>query len=419
MRILFVVAYAPSLIRCRPYQLIRTLARRGHALVVATLWTNEEEQAELESLAGENVSVVSRRMSAWHSLVNCIKALPTRRPLQSAFSWQPQLMNDLVRLVRDGQFDVVHVEHVRGAQYGVHLRRILDDRNGSVARELPIVWDSVDCISYLYRQASEQSRSYKGRLMGAVDCARTETFEAGAADVFDRILLTSPVDVKAFERAAQNQGAGPPRNLRILCQGVDLEYFSPSDVPRDPGCLVFSGKMSYHANIAALNHLLSEVMPHIWSLRPDVKLLIVGKNPSAGVRALCRRDGRVVVTGTVEDIRPYLSRATVAVAPICYGAGVQNKVLEAMACATPVVASPIATSALKVRPGIDVLVGDEPQAFARHVERLLGNPSLRRELGLSGRRYVEQHHSWDVVAARLESFYVEAAQTRLARVCVS
>jgi len=113
----------------------------------------------------------------------------------------------------------------------------------------------------------------------------------------------------------------------------------------------------------------------------------------------------VIVTGTVSDIRPYLQRATVAVAPTLYGAGIQNKVLEAMACGTAVVASSGATSALAVRPGFEVVTADGAEAFARGTLSLLDNPARRMHLEQAGRAYVETHHAWNAVAARLEEIY--------------
>jgi glycosyltransferase involved in cell wall biosynthesis len=106
-------------------------------------------------------------------------------------------------------------------------------------------------------------------------------------------------------------------------------------------------------------------------------------------------------------MRPYLASATVATAPVPYGAGIQNKVLEALACGTPVVATPRAVAALQVKPGEQVLVGDGPVAFAEAILRLLRSAELRARLGRAGRRYVEQNHDWGTVASRLERVYQE------------
>jgi len=404
---------------------MRALARRGNEVMLASLWTNESEHQALETIAEYGVRVLSRRISKRRSLVNCLRTLPTHLPLQSAYSWQPELMRDVEQLAHAHAFDVAHVEHVRAVRYGMFLKRSLASENGEASTRLPIVWDSVDCISHLYRQASRQSRCLKGRLMGALDAARTEKLEAVAARTFDLILLTSMLDAEALTKVCSTYGDLRPSNLRVLCNGVDLEYFSPDYTPREPATLVYTGKMSYHANITAARHLVRDIMPFVWSSMPEVSLQIVGKDPPAGVRELgddriigTAGRPRVAVTGTVDDIRRFLRSATAAVAPIPYGAGVQNKVLEAMACGTPVVGSPVAVSALRVKPGINVLVGDTAESFAAQIKAMLANRQLRDRLGAAGRRYVEQHHSWDVAAAHLEGLYQEACRSRPFEACV-
>jgi glycosyltransferase involved in cell wall biosynthesis len=139
-----------------------------------------------------------------------------------------------------------------------------------------------------------------------------------------------------------------------------------------------------------------------------VRVTIVGADPVARVAALAEADARVQVTGRVDDVRPYLHRATLAACPLVYAAGIQNKVLEAMACETPVIASPVACEGLSAQPGEDLERAGEITDFARVVVRLLGDPEGRARLGAGGRHYVETHHDWNWVVARLEELYQSA-----------
>jgi glycosyltransferase involved in cell wall biosynthesis len=129
------------------------------------------------------------------------------------------------------------------------------------------------------------------------------------------------------------------------------------------------------------------------------------------VQALATHDGarmalrQVIVTGTVPDVRPYLQQATIAVAPISYGAGIQNKVLEAMACGAPVIASPQACSALQIQPGRDMVLAEDVESFAQAILLLLDQPQQRAALGANGRCYVETHHSWETAASSFEHLY--------------
>lgn len=421
MRVLFIVPYVPSLIRVRPFQLLQGLARRGHQLMLVAPWTNAEDRAGLQMLAGENIQVTTARLAKRRSFWNCLRALPSRMPLQSAYAWQPELSRQLISEVHGQPYDIIHVEHLRGALYGI---RLLRERTGFAATpegRTPVVWDSVDCITHLFRQARSHSRSLAGRLMTWMDLRRTEDYEAWLAGQFDRVLVTSPTDADALLRLAESRGIREVGRPVVLSNGVDLDYFRPANIPRDPATVVITGKMSYHANVTAVKHLVMDIMPLVWAVRPDVKVMIAGKDPPRDIRSLEARgaDGRgngsgrrVTVTGTVHDIRPYLGQATVAVAPLLYGAGVQNKVLEAMACGTPVVASCLATSPLNVRDGRDLLTADGPVVFAQQLLALLADPHLRHRLSHSGRRYVETFHNWDAVAGSLESVYLEAIGAR-------
>lgn len=118
-------------------------------------------------------------------------------------------------------------------------------------------------------------------------------------------------------------------------------------------------------------------------------------------------------------MRPYLAQAALAVSTVRYGVGIQNKVLEAMAMATPVVCSPQASSALAAQPGRDLLVGATPEAVAGHIVTLLGAPDQRAAVGAAGRRYVETQHTWDSAAARFEHLYEQAARPAAPRTAQS
>ncbi len=135
---------------------------------------------------------------------------------------------------------------------------------------------------------------------------------------------------------------------------------------------------------------------------------MVGKDPPAEILALGSQSN-IEVTGTVSDIRPFLQKATVAVAPLTYGAGIQNKVLEAMACGTPVVTTPKAVAALDIAHGRELLVAETEEQFAEAALALLNQPEVGRQIGMNGRLYVEKCHHWADIAAQLENIYLEAA----------
>lgn len=410
MNILFVVPYTPTQIRVRPYNLIRSLSQLGHRITLLTIWTDEDEREAVDSLEAYCDKVRAINLPTWRSFYNCLLALPTNQPLQAVYCWDESLADEIMEIVTPVEganaIDIVHVEHLRGARYGVNLKSRIQDHRPS----LPVIWDSVDSISYLFRQAMAQSKSALSRMLTRFDLRRTEQYEGWLLSKFDQVLVTSENDKQAFLSLDESNcdGAG----IRVLPNGVDLGYFTPPGwIERDPNKIVLSGKMSYHANITMSMDFVKVIMPHVWEAYPDVQVWIVGKDPPPYLLAL-NQNPNVKVTGTVEDIRPYLQNATLSASPISYGAGIQNKVLEAMACGTPVVASRQAISALDVNPGNEILVADDPATFAQRVISLLDHPEQREEIGMAGRKFVEKNHDWTVIASQLVDVYTQAIERR-------
>lgn len=416
MNILFVVPYAPNPVRVRPYEFIRTLLRRGHSVTVASLWTSEQERTDLAALEGLDARIIAEPMRTVSSLFNSALAFFGPTPLQASYSWNPDLMARLCAALQANRFDAVHVEHLRGSRYAVNLREFLA-RTPSVPRP-PMIWDSVDSISFLFEQAVKSSRALRGRLITGIELGRTRRHEAWLVHQFERTLVTSALDKAAFvgllgEYAAAQLPMLADR-IEVVPNGVDLVVFSFRDqTGRIPSRIIFSGKMSYHANVTAALYLVNDIMPLVWAQRPDVEVWIVGRDPTAEVRKLAANQPtlpgsnqpHVVVTGGVPSMPEYIQSAAVAVAPLLYGAGIQNKVLEAMACGTPVVATHQATAALAVVSGRELLIADTPETFAEALLKLLADPMLRAQIGAAGRRYVETHHSWDAAASALEQLY--------------
>ena len=398
MNILFVVPYVPNLVRTRPYNLIRQLAARGNRVTVFTLLTSAQEQPDLAHLRQICDDVHALPMPLWHSMLNSAFALPNpHKPLQSVYSWKPALVS---HLNGNSPYDVVHVEHLRGSRYGLYLKE---------HTTLPVVWDSVDCITHLFRQAASQSKSIKGRFRSWLDVNRTAWYEGWLLDKFNHILVTSPVDREALLNLKHEGSAPAP--ISVLGNGVDVDHFSPDlSVTREPATLVISGKMSYHANVTMTLHLVNKIMPHVWQQRADAKLMIVGKDPAREIQALAENPN-IIVTGTVDALPPYLQKATVAVAPITYGAGIQNKILEAMGCGTPVVTTPQAVGALSIEAGQDILIADTPETYAEAILGVITDPQKQEMLSRNGRVYVEQYHHWPNVARRLETIYAEAIES--------
>jgi glycosyltransferase involved in cell wall biosynthesis len=397
MKILWILPYTPTAIRTRPHYLLRALLRRGHELTLATVWESEAEEGALEQLEAQGVRVVAERLSKPQAMANMTAAFLQGKPMQSGYSWCAGLARRVEALLRGEEFAAVHVEHLRGAEYGQLARRVLAEQG----RGERVVWDSVDCISLLFEQAARSSRNLFGRWVTRLELPRTRAYEGELVRTFRTTLVTSANDKIGMERLA---GASLPQ-VTVLPNGVDSAYFCPADVPKAAAEVVFSGKLSYHANVTAALHLVQEVMPFVWAVRPEATVVLAGKDPAKELVRLEQTDRRVIVTGTVDDLRPFLRRATVAAALVPYGAGIQNKVLEAMACGTAVVGSPQAAAALHVDAGKEMLVVEGAQAQARALLQVMEDDTLKAKLSAAGRAYIREQHDWNKAAAQLEEIY--------------
>ena len=408
MKLLFVSPYPPTPLRRRPFELIRQLVERGHDLTLVTYGGRPgSENALLDTAPGvaKLIEWPARRM---RRIVSMAGASARGEPLQSRFDWSPGFARRLDDELAESAFDLIHVEHLRGAIYGRALRH-----------RAPVVWDSVDCISDLFESAARMGVRRRHRLAARIELGRTRRLEARLPLDFEETVVTAEHDRLGLLRLFEAHGlkadtpARQPR-ITVIPNGVDLVRFAPPprDRPRDPETILLSGKLSFHANVAAALDLVRSIMPRVWPQRPSAKVVLAGADPPPEVRALAARDPRVTVTGYVDDLRPYLIRATLAVVPLRYGVGIQNKALEAMACATPVVLSPGAASALRAEDSVEMLVGDDIEAMAARIIEVLDSPKRAAAIGDAGRRYVEREHGWARTAQAFEAVYERAVETR-------
>lgn len=252
---------------------------------------------------------------------------------------------------------------------------------------VPQVVDLIDVDSqkwFDYAASAQGWRSWLYRLEGK----RLRRLEGEILSSAKAVLLVSRAEGDLLQRTV---GPGP---IHAVENGVDLEYFRPSDANEVGGC-VFVGALDYRPNIEGIVWFCEEIWPAIRQRCPELTLSLVGRRPAREVKQLSMVPG-VNVIGSVPDVRPHLARAAIAIAPLRIARGVQNKVLEALAMAKPVVTTSPPLAGIGARPGEHLLRADTAAEWADAINRLNGDPELRRSLGIAGRQYVVDHHDWDV-----------------------
>jgi glycosyltransferase involved in cell wall biosynthesis len=300
------------------------------------------------------------------------------------WSWRSVAMLEKVQeIVRDDSIDVVICDSVTPAV------------NVPAALPVPtiLLQHEVEALAW-HRRAALAADPLRRRYFQK-QWYRMYAFERNQCRRFDHVISVSPEDLAWF---SIEYGAA---HVSSIPTGVDTVYFRPSLAARAaPMELVFTGSMDLAPNEDAASYFATEILPILSATASDVKLSIVGRDPTAGVQELARRDSRVHVTGRVADVRPYLERAAVVIAPLRIGGGTRPELLEAMAMEKPIVSTTIGVDGLPVRDGEHLLIADTPERFASAVKRLLDEPGFARELGRRAAALVRSEFTWSRVAAR-------------------
>lgn len=368
----------------RAYHQLRLLGKRHRITLVAFSEgpVAPGDRAHVEGFCERVVTVpIARTHMARALATNALSPLPLQ-----ALLYRVPAMRSALRGLHGERFDLVHVQLARMAQHAADV-------------DAPAVLDLIDALSLnMQRRAAAQRGPL--RALFAHEAARMRRYERRLCETFAAVTVVSPVDRDAI---------GPYANLAVNGNGVDADAFAPGREPRTPGALVFSGNMGYFPNVNAVTWFAQAVLPHVKAEVPEVTFTIVGTQPPAAVRALAARDPAITVTGFVDDVRPYLARATACVAPMRTGTGMQNKVIEAMACGTPLVATPFALGAIAATHERELLVADDTAAFAAQTVRLLRDAALRERLAGAARTLVERRYSWERSVGALEATYERVA----------
>ncbi len=269
------------------------------------------------------------------------------------------------------------------------------------------VIDMVDIDSDKWAQYA-RSKPWPARLLYQREAHTLLRYERAIAERFDATLFVSPAEARLFQQLVPEHAA----KVDYLGHGVDAEFFSPVHRFANPyhsfdAPLVFTGMMDYWPNVDAVVWFATQVFPAILARDRHAVFYIVGARPTARVQALASLPG-VTVTGRVDDVRPYLAHARLAVAPLRVARGIQNKVLEAMAMAKTVCVSPHALEGIAAVPGQHVVLADGATAFAAAVSILLkaGTPPL----GEAARQFVLDHHCWSTNLRRIDRFFLPPGQ---------
>jgi sugar transferase (PEP-CTERM/EpsH1 system associated) len=393
MRVLFLASRFPLPPwrgdQVRAYHHLRLLARR-HEITCCALVTRpppERARADLEALGVRLEVIRLGLLGALPSLAGVLRGDP--RPLQVLVYARRRARARVAGLLASGAFDLVHAQLVRSLSH-------LGGAGGT-----PLVVDLIDALSANFARRAARERAPVRALFAreAVRLARAESALVASG--------TPCLVVAESERRV----LGERGDVRVVPNGVDTSAFAYADGDRPPARIVFAGNLGYFPNVDAVAWLGQDILPLLRAARADLELRLVGARPARAVRALAAQRGVSLAAG-VPAMAPELAGATVALIPLRAGSGLQNKVLEAMAVGTPVVATPQAVGGLDVRPGEHLLVAEDAGGLAEATLALLRDPARARALARAARSLVERRYRWEDSAAGVEAAWYGAVDAR-------
>jgi glycosyltransferase involved in cell wall biosynthesis len=402
MRLLFLTPYLPSPPRSggprRLHGLLSGLAGAHSVSVLSLVGPGDDRAAAVRATrdyCDEVVAIENNR----YALPGRRKRALQLRSLLSPASYErlvyhrPALQDALDRMVERTRYDVITVEFAQMACY-------------RLPRAATLVLDEHNVEYDILRRTWAGGAAPARKLYNYVDYLKLRREERAAWRRFDGCALTSARDERLL------RDAYPHARTAVVPNAVDTSAFRPGPAPPEPLTLLFFGAIDYYPNTDGLLYFLDEVLPRIRARHPGVRLSIVGQSPPEAITR--RAGGGVIVTGLVDDVRPYLERAAVVVAPLRVGGGTRLKIVEAMAMGKAIVSTTIGAEGIDVTDGRELLLADTAEAFAARVGRLLADAPLGRALGAAARRLAEERYSWLASVERLEGFYQELREAPLA-----
>ena len=393
MKILFLSPTVPFPLtdggRIRVFNLLKQIAKKSDITLLAleTQPTDAEGIAELQQLGVQVHLVPNAPTLPRVSLRTLINAFHTRQPITVARYDLPAYRQKFRELVATENYDLIHYEMFHTAQFHTET-------------DLPGVLSQQNVDSAIWRRLCDETANPFYKFAYWTQQLAFQRYERVLSPKFDAVTCTSDIDAAVFQRHCAED------TIEIIPNGVDVTHYQPDFTSEAPAHLIYIGSMDWYPNEDAVAFFADEVLPQIQEKVPDVQFSIVGGNPSARVQRLAEREG-VVVTGRVPEIKPYFAEATVFVVPLRIGSGTRLKILEALAMGKAIVSTTVGAEGLDLKDGEEILIADEPAAFADAVIRLLTAPSRRRRIGENGRARVEQDYDWRSIGEKLHQRYAK------------
>lgn len=364
--------------KLRTFHQIEELVRKGHELKVLAPVSQQSDFDNAKALADLfNIEVICKPLP--NKFLRLANAVLKGISFSEANFFSNALAHELIKITKSA--DAVLFTASSLANYA----RVLPPESGNL-----LLMDFMDVDSDKWQQYVSQSNIMK-RWVYQRESDQIRKLEIEVANTFDVCFLIAETERKLFKNCVTSAG-----RIEVLGNGIDTKLFSPSDhKPKNEVNFLFSGVMDYKPNIDAILWFIDNCWKDILEKIPNAKLIIAGMNPSTKIMKLASTN--IEVTGFVDDIKPYFDKAHIFIAPFQIARGVQNKVLQAMACALPVVSTPLGAEGIICEDKFDILLADSALAFTEKVIALSQDNELRARVGNNALETINANYAWESV----------------------
>lgn len=366
------------------YNLAQHLSKK-HELHLITFLENEEDKQYLPELEKIFKTIHLVPLPKSKAIWNTLKGTYKNMPLQVAYFQMPAMQKKIDELLAKEDFDAVHIQHIRLAPYW------------EKKTDIPRILDLPDAFSLYWKRRIDNVMGPK-KLFTQIEYKRLLKYE-NKLNQFDLALVCSQEDLLYLQ---ETHGI---HDIALLPNGVNTDTFplEKHDYSQNQTVL-FTGNMDYAPNVDAVVYFAEEIWPNIQLEHPNIQFIIAGQNPVDKVQVLAK-DPSIKVTGFVESIADEYRKASIVVAPLRFGAGTQNKVLEAMAMGVPVISHNIGFEGLNIESGQGVILCQDSKEFIQASNRLLANEADRQSTGEAGQTVIKEHFTWEIVSQQLEKYF--------------
>src|SRR5581483_783508 len=381
--------------RLIPFHLARQLRARHHHIDLIAYYN---QHSDLENIPRyeqyfRDILLIHDPQRSWLDYYQRWRDPVRMFPTDARGSWSAEMWEAISDRLGTNRYDIV--ELFGGVQ-------VYEFRH--LVKSLPNVIVPYESYSLFLARNLANETGWTRRLLLRAQLRAARRYERRMFEGFDRVVVLSVGDAQALHALA------PDLPLHVIPNGVDTDYFIPTGHEAESPTLLFTGNFAYPPNLDAALYLVRDILPRVRRQVPAARLLLAGSSPPSTLRKLASKD--VEVTGHVPDLSPYMERALIFVSPLRFGAGIKNKVLEAMAMQKPIVATPLSCEGISLHDGVNALFGRTTTELVSAVVRLIKDDALRQRMRLANRQLIEAHYTWRRVADQYEDLYKQVIQER-------